>query len=324
MLILSTIELLDTYGISKSCAIRTFQRVQELDSLESRTRSGAPVKYSERTCRSIIRYSLQYPHLSASEISRNFSGSQSLSSPVSPTIVQYILAKNGLRSFTAIKKPFLNKRQKRKRFDFCKKYQNKDLNFWKRVIFSDESYFQVKLDSIINRVRRFSTQNALDSRLVRKTTKYPLKVMIWGCFNFNGLGRIKICEGNMNRSKYIETLEEKLIPSIQDLDIQNPIHLDDSAPPHRGKSVEDWHTKNNIEKIDWPGNSPDLNPIENLWAIVKRKLNRRMISNKRQLIEQIIAIWHKEIDDDIIKNLVNSMKNRINQVLMNKGNNSKY
>ena len=64
--------------------------------------------------------------------------------------------------------------------------------------------------------------------------KHPLKVMIWGCFNFNGVGRIEVCEGTMNQSKYLETLESSLKPSINDLNPENQsFNLDDSARPHR-------------------------------------------------------------------------------------------
>ena len=82
--------------------------------------------------------------------------------------------------------------------------------------------------------------------------------------------------------------------------------------------------KNDIGKVQWPGNSPDLNPIENLWAVLKFKLRRRQNINKNQLISNIIKIWFHEIPKTLCQNLVDSMPNRIAKVLKNKGASSKY
>ena len=56
--------------------------------------------------------------------------------------------------------------------------------------------------------------------------------------------------------------------------IKEPIDLDYSARSHRTAIIDQWHRENSIKRIDWPGNSPDLNPIENLWSILKSKLRK--------------------------------------------------
>ena len=63
-----------------------------------------------------------------------------------------------------------------------------------------------------------------------------------------------------------------LKPTIKDYNIENPTNLDDSAPCHRTKSLREWHEINSISRVDWPGNSPDLKPIENLWSLLKFKM----------------------------------------------------
>ena len=81
---------------------------------------------------------------------------------------------------------------------------------------------------------------------------------------------------------------------------------------------------NNIKRIEWPGNSPDLNPIENLWHVLKFKIRRVPISNKKQLIKELNRIWENEISNDLLKTLANSMNRRLKCVLKAKGGPTKY
>ena len=70
--------------------------------------------------------------------------------------------------------------------------------------------------------------------------------------------------------------------------------------------------------MDWPFNSPNLNPIENLWAIVKRNVQLQQPQNIGDLERFMKEEWLK-IPQDIIKNLVRSMKERCKLVIENKG-----
>ena len=211
----------------------------------------------------------------------------------------------------------------KKRMEFAKKYKNESIDFWEKCLFSDETYIYVNLNAVMNRVRRFKSSNPFGSQYVQKTSKYPLKILIWGCFSAKGIGRLQILDSYMNSRKYLEVMQNKLLPTFQEHG-NIEFHLDDSAKTHRSKEVLKWHSNNNIQKIDWPGNSPDLNPIENLWAYIKNKIKRRVITNERNLITNLIRIWHHEIPDNYLKNLAHSMPSRLKKVIENKGGNTKY
>jgi transposase len=79
-----------------------------------------------------------------------------------------------------------------------------------------------------------------------------------------------------------------------------------------------------IKSLTWPGNSPDLNIIENLWAILKRKVRARNPKTLWELENTIMEAWEKDISPDIIKNLFNSMPRRIKAVIKSKGGITKY
>ena len=75
-----------------------------------------------------------------------------------------------------------------------------------------------------------------------------------------------------------------------------------------------------IKVLDWPGNSPDLNPIENLWSIVKNRLRKLDWTTKSKLIQFVIHVWFRDEEiKEICKKSILSMKNRVDLVLKAKG-----
>ena len=72
------------------------------------------------------------------------------------------------------------------------------------------------------------------------------------------------------------------------------VFMQDNAPCHKTNLVMDFLARNRIQTLDWPPQSPDLNPIENLWAIVKaRRFKKFGIPRTRiELIEQIFEMWN--------------------------------
>ena len=134
-------------------------------------------------------------------------------------------------------------------------------------------------------------------------------------------------EGIVNAKKYIdEVLERKLLQSARDMygDGQPFIFQQDGAPCHTAKICMKWFDDHDVQVLEWPGNSPDLNPIENLWARLKRLVSKRRPSNVTQLKEAIISCWYHTITQEELKTLVNSIKRRCQSVIDAKGYQTKY
>ncbi|KAH7699637.1 hypothetical protein AAVH_33258, partial [Aphelenchoides avenae] len=91
-----------------------------------------------------------------------------------------------------------------------------------------------------------------------------------------------------------------------------------NAPCHVARPVREWFQQNGIRVVEWPAQSPDLNPIENLWNIVKRKIGRKNFSTKAGLFEAVSTAWD-EIPYETIIELVNSMPKRCLEVICSNG-----
>ena len=97
----------------------------------------------------------------------------------------------------------------------------------------------------------------------------------------------------------------------------------DNDPKHTSKLVTEFLAQKKIRILEWPSQSPDLNPIEHLWEHIERKISVRKPSNQHNLFELIKRTW-EEIPIDVLINLVDSMPRRCNAVVAAKGFPTKY
>ena len=88
--------------------------------------------------------------------------------------------------------------------------------------------------------------------------------------------------------------------------------MEDNAPIHKARTTKAWFQANNIPVMEWPPYFPDLNPIENVWGLLARKVyaNGRQFYNVNDLKKQIQELWD-EIDQGYLDKLLESMPNRI-------------
>ena len=133
---------------------------------------------------------------------------------------------------------------------------------------------------------------------------------------------MKFIEELLISEKYIETLE-KVAKLLNDFN-QELIFQDESAPRHRSKKVHEYKEINKLDSLDWPGNSPDLNPIENLWSLLKGKIGRILVKNKAELKRIINEKFTAYVSQEYINCLIDSMPKRISECIKNKGYVTKY
>ena len=142
----------------------------------------------------------------------------------------------------------------------------------------------------------------------------------------HGVGRLYIVEGRMNQHQYIKVLQEKMLPDIfKHFPNGDGVFQQDGAPCHTAKSVTSFLQRNHVPLLPWPGSSPDMNPIENLWMIVKRRIAARKPTSKRALIEALIDVWARDPEiKEMCPKLVMGMPKRIQSLIKAKGTSTKY
>ncbi len=116
--------------------------------------------------------------------------------------------------------------------------------------------------------------------------------MIWAAMSSAGVGPLCLLKSTVNAAIYQDILEHFMLPSADKLYRDaNFIFQQDLAPAHTAKGTKSWFNDHGVTVLDWPANSPDLNPIENLWGIVKRKMRDTRSNNVDDLKAAIKATW---------------------------------
>ena len=154
--------------------------------------------------------------------------------------------------------------------------------------------------------------------------KHPPSVMIWGGMSQNGTaGLFFLPTGTtMNGQRYLDLLKNKLELHMA---VHNcTVFMQDGAPCHRAKIVTQFLKSKKIRILDWPGNSPDLNPIENLWSILKDKVSEKQPTSAKMLEQAIKEVWVRELSNEYCQSLVESMPRRLEAVIKAKGGPTKY
>jgi hypothetical protein len=139
-----------------------------------------------------------------------------------------------------------------------------------------------------------------------------------------GMGRLCFIEGTLDAKQYKRILQNQMIPSGEELfNGHDYLFQQDNDPKHKAKLTTEFLETSGIDTLPWPPQSPDLNPIENLWSILDDMVKDRRPSNEAQLFEVLQNAWNN-VNDHVLHSLVASMPRRCQAIIANNGYATKY
>jgi transposase len=218
------------------------------------------------------------------------------------------LHKCGFNTTHYVRKPLLTQKHLDDRKKWAIMYDCKNFD---NIIWSDETI--ICNDNNSNTIIWVHKDDPIE---IKRTVKMPLKVSIWGCMLKHNHLIIKVYDGTINGTRYIDILTENLLPLIKQNSTRTLMFQQDNATCHVCKISKTFFNNNNIQLMFWPANSPDLNPIENVWNLIKNKLKYVYFNTKSDMINGIQTVI-KELDKNITNNLISTMQNRINALFKN-------
>lgn len=303
----------------------TVHRIAKSKNIDLKSKRGAKKKLTTRDEKFCAKQITSGESKSVTELTKTLKDNHNIN--VDRRTVARALNNCGLRAGEKKKKPGLSQKNIKVRLEWAKERRDWTVEDWNRVIFSDESKIN-RFNSDGRSWCWFRDVNQLEDRTVKTTFKHGGGgVMVWGCMTSKGVGYLCKINGTMDQHLYKSILEGDLMNTIEfyELDPQQIIFQHDNDPKHKAKSVQEWLTNQEFDVLQWPAQSPDLNPIEHLWSEVKRKLNKFESPPKgiNELWERITEVWNG-IEPSTCQKLIASMPRRINDVIKAKGKWTKY
>jgi hypothetical protein len=259
------------------------------------------------------------PFSTARRLSRNLPNE-----PSRWTVNRYLLSR-GLQSYVPAFKTNLTAEQRRNRLRWAREFRDWDVDMWRRVLFTDETMIDLGSGPLRIRVRRPEGErnNPRFIQATRNAYRGGFSILFWGGIRFGKMTLLYSLPKPVTGQVYADFLQDTLLPDLEELIDDGFIFQDDNARPHRTRTVEEVKNNNNVDCLAWwPAASADLNPIENVWGILKERIRNRYPT--RENLERIaIEEWYG-IDWDIVNSCIDSMPNRVRLVIRARGGPIKY
>jgi transposase len=232
--------------------------------------------------------------------------------------IQRVIKERGLVYLVRKKRQVITGVQAQKRLQFAKDRLNDD---WKYALFTDEKTFQV------GGSKHKSWQDP-HNRKIDEIKRHPEKIHVWAGIGLHFKTHLYFFEENMNADVYCKILRSQLPPKhafgLRSHDLGKWIFVQDNDPKHKsrkGKALLDSLAPDALK--DWPSNSPDFNPIEDVWSTLDSELQKTGPKTLPALKAALRKAW-KNLDATKVKSSIESIPRRLAECIKLKGERTHY
>jgi len=309
--------------VSPSVITRLRQRYQATGRVEDRPRPGRPKKTTAREDRLITRRAQAVRTSTANRIRRQLRAATNTN--VSGQTVRNRLHAAQYHARRPAKRAKLTLAHKRARRAWCTRHVRFTRQQWAQVLFSDESRFCLEHNDGRVRVWRRRGERYNEDCIQQVTAHGGGSIMVWGGISAHHRSPLYLVQGRLNGQRYRdEILLRIVVPTLQQIGPQ-AVFMDDNAPAHRARLVDQFLQQAGVVRMDWPASSPDLNPIENFWDALERRVqeNHPPPQTLQQLWGFLQAEWQAAPQADL-RRLIESMRSRCTECLANRGGSTHY
>ena len=297
------------FGVSQSCIRNVWRRFQETQSYRRRPGAGRPRVTSAVDDRYLTICVRRNPFRSARRIQNEFRHATQIT--LSTQTVRNRLHEAGLNSRRPRVVPRMTADHRRHRLQWAREHSRWNIAQWSNVLFTDESRFTVDHADGGLRVWRGVGQRNNPQFTVGVNRWGGGSVMVWAGISIVERTQLHIVQGNMNAQYYRDNILQSIVLPIRNRLGDRFCLMDDNARPHRARIITTFLDDNEIQRLEWPAMSPDLNPIENIWGILGRRVRNHNppISSVQTLTAALLEEWDN-IEQAVIRNTISSMRRR--------------
>jgi hypothetical protein len=253
---------------------------------------------------------------SATEIARDIAND--VQDGISDRSVRRYIKDMGMAWLVIEKREELSPSQEKRRLDFAKKWKN---HKWKYELFVDEKTFE--LGSSQHKCWQYP-----DDRITEEVKRHSKNLHVWGGIGAHFKTKLYFFTKNLDADLYCKILKKRLPPdfnyNLVPTERGNWIFVQDNDPKHKAKKTKELLDRIAPDRItDYPANSPDFNPMEDVWSILNSFIEGKSIKSITSLKKNLQNAW-TNLDMEVVRRSVRSLPRRLEQCIKRKGKRTDY